>query len=104
MVSLIAIEAVHWLHTPSLVLVVPAVIPLVPGVLIYRFLFAVINIRRLTVDELLSAIQSGVDALLIILAIAIGAAMPNIFASRSFAQRSKDKQEKLLNEIYETRD
>ena len=104
LVSLIAIEAVHWLHTPSLVLVVPAVIPLVPGVLIYRFLFAVINIRRLTVDELLSAIQSGVDALLIILAIAIGAAMPNIFASRSFAQRSKDKQEKLLNEIYETRD
>ncbi|MBR0103300.1 MAG: threonine/serine exporter family protein, partial [Selenomonadaceae bacterium] len=88
LVSLIAIEAVHWLHTPSLVLVVPAVIPLVPGVLIYRFLFAVINIRRLTVDELLSAIQSGVDALLIILAIAIGAAMPNIFASRSFAQRS----------------
>ncbi|MBR6711413.1 MAG: threonine/serine exporter family protein [Selenomonadaceae bacterium] len=104
LVSVIAIEAVHWLHTPSLVLVVPAVIPLVPGVLIYRFLFAVINIRRLTVDELLSAIQSGVDALLIILAIAIGAAMPNIFASRSFAQRSKDKQEKLLNEIYETRD
>lgn len=104
LVSLIAIEAVHWLHTPSLVLVVPAVIPLVPGVLIYRFLFAVINIRRITLDELLSAIQSGVDALLIILAIAIGAAMPNIFASRSFARRSKDKQEKLLNEIYETKE
>lgn len=104
LVSIITIEAVHWLHTPSLVLVVPAIIPLVPGVLIYRFLFAVINIRRITLDELLSAIQSGVDAVLIILAIAIGAAMPNIFASRSFAQRSKDKQEKLLNEIYETRD
>ena len=104
LVSIIAIKAVHWLHTPSLVLVVPAVIPLVPGVLIYRFLFAMINIRRITLDELLLAIQSGVDAMLIILAIAIGAAMPNIFASRSFAQRSKDKQEKLLNEIYETRE
>ena len=103
-VSLIAMRAVHWLHTPSLVLVVPAVIPLVPGVLIYRLLFAIINIRTLTLDELLSAIQSGVDALLIILAIAIGAAAPNIFASRTFAQASKEKQEKLLNEIYETRD
>lgn len=103
-VSIIAIEAVHLLHTPSLVLVVPAVIPLVPGVLIYRFLFAMINIRQITLEELLLAIQSGVDAVLIILAIAIGAAMPNIFASRSFTQRSKDKQEKLLNEIYETRD
>ena len=103
-VSLIAMRAVHWLHTPSLVLVVPAVIPLVPGVLIYRLLFAIINIRTLTLDELLSAIQSGVDALLIILAISIGAAAPNIFASRTFAQASKEKQEKLLNEIYETRD
>ena len=82
----------------------PAVIPLVPGVLIYRFLFAVINIRRITVDELLSAIQSGVDAALIILAIAIGAAMPNIFANRSLAQMSKEKQEKFLNEIYETKE
>ena len=104
LVSLVAMWAIHWLHTPSLVLVVPAVIPLVPGVLIYRLLFAIINIRSLKLEELLSAIQSGVDALLIILAIAIGAAAPSIFASRSFARASKDKQEKLLNEIYESRD
>ena len=102
LVGVIAMEAVHWLHTPSLVLVVPAVIPLVPGVLIYRFLFAVINIRRITVEELLTAVQSGVDALLIILAITIGAALPSIFASRSLARLSREKQEKLLNEIYET--
>ena len=89
------------MHTPSLVLIVPAVIPLVPGVLIYRFLFAVINIRRITVEELLMAVQSGVDALLIILAITIGAALPSIFASRSLARLSKEKQDKLLNEIYE---
>lgn len=102
LVSIIAVQAVHWLHAPALVLVVPAVIPLVPGVLIYRFLFAVINIRRISLDDLLLAVQSGVDALLIILAIAIGAAAPNIFAKRSFEKYSKDKQEKLLNEIYET--
>ena len=102
LVSVTAAQAIHWLHTPSLVLIVPAVIPLVPGVLIYRLLFAVINIRSLSIDELLSAVQSGVDALLIILAIAIGASMPNIFAHRSFEQRSKEKQEKFLNEIYET--
>ena len=103
-VSVIAMQAIHWLHTPSLVLVVPAVIPLVPGVLIYRFLFAIINIRRITLDELLSAIQSGVDALLIILAIAIGAAMPSIFASRTFERYRRDKQEKFLNEIYGTKE
>ena len=102
LVSILAVKAIHWLHTPSLVLVVPAVIPLVPGVLIYHSLFATINIHMLSLDLLLEAIQIGVRAALIILAIAIGAAMPSIFANRSLSRMSKDKQEKLLNEIYET--
>ena len=102
LVSILAIKAIHWLHTPSLVLTVPAVIPLVPGVMIYYSLFALININMLSPEDLLEAIQISINALLTILAIAIGASMPNIFASRSFARASKEKQEKLLNEIYET--
>ncbi|MBE8949719.1 MAG: threonine/serine exporter family protein [Quinella sp. 3Q1] len=104
LVSVLAVKAIHWLHTPSLVLVVPAVIPLVPGVMIYYSLFAAINIHLLSPENLVEAIQISVNALLIILAIAIGASMPTIFASRSFQRKSKEKQEKLLNEIYETRD
>ena len=102
LVSVLAVRAIHWLHTPSLVLVVPAVIPLVPGVLIYYSLFATINIHLLSTADLLEAIQIGVNAVLIILAIAIGAAMPAIFANRAFERASKEKQEKFLNEIYET--
>ncbi|MBR3745573.1 MAG: threonine/serine exporter family protein, partial [Selenomonadaceae bacterium] len=102
LVSVLAIKAIHWLHTPSLVLVVPAVIPLVPGVLIYYTLYATINVHLLSPADLLEAIQYGVNAFLIILAIAIGAAAPSIFANRSLAQMSREKQEKLLNEIYET--
>lgn len=100
LVSVLVIKAMHWLHTPMQVLIVPAMIPLVPGVLIYRFLFAIINIKTLTVAQLLAAVQSGVDAALIILAIAIGAAMPNIFASRQFERRRLEEQERLLNEEY----
>ena len=102
LVSVSAIKAMHWLHTPMQVLIVPAMIPLVPGVLIYRFLFAVINIKTMTLAQLLSAIQSGVDAFLITLAISIGAAMPNIFASRQFERRRLEEQERLLNEEYKT--
>ena len=104
MVSIIAVKAIHWLHAPTQVLTVPAVIPLIPGVLIYRLLFAIINIRDLSVDELLKAVQSGVDAVLIILGIAIGVAMPSILAQRSFERRKLEEQEKLLNEAYETVD
>lgn len=101
-VSIIAVKAIHWLHTPMQVLIVPALIPLVPGVLIYRFLFAMINVRDLSMEQLLSAIQSGMDAALIILAIAIGATTPNIFAHRSFTRRDKEKQERLLHEAYKS--
>ncbi|MBQ7453958.1 MAG: threonine/serine exporter family protein, partial [Selenomonadaceae bacterium] len=102
LVSVLAVKAIHWLHTPSLVLVVPAVIPLVPGVLIYYSLFALINIHMLSPEDLLEAIQFSINAFLVILAIAIGAASPTIFANRAFERQSKEKQEKLLNEIYET--
>lgn len=104
LVSILAVKAIHLLHTPSLVLVVPAVIPLVPGVKIYYSLFAIINIDKLSSEYFLKAVQSGVDAVLVILAITIGAAMPNIFANRALARMSKEKQEKLLNEIYETKE
>ena len=104
LVSIIGVWAVHWLHAPTQVLTVPSVIPLVPGVLIYRLLFAIINIRDLNVEELLHAVQSGVDAVLIILGIAIGVATPNIFANRAFERRKLEEQERLLNEAYETDD
>ena len=100
-VSIIGIQAVHWLHAPTQVLTVPSVIPMVPGVLIYRLLFAIINVKDLTVDELLRAVQSGVDAILIILGIAIGVAMPSIFANRAFERRKLEEQERLLKEVYE---
>ena len=103
-VSIIGVYAVHWLHAPTQVLTVPSVIPMVPGVLIYRLLFAIINVRDLSTNELLRAIQSGVDAALIILGIAIGVAMPSIFAHRAFERRKREEQERLLKEEYETDD
>ena len=39
-VSLIAVKAVHWFHVPNHVLTIPSVIPMIPGVLMYRALFA----------------------------------------------------------------
>lgn len=102
LVSIIAVKAVHWLHTPLQVLVVPAIIPLVPGVLIYRFLFGFIHFNELNLNQILAAIQSGVDAVLIVLGIAVGAALPNLFANRAFERKNLAEQERLLNESYKS--
>lgn len=43
LVSLVAVKAVHWVHAPNHVLSIPSVIPMVPGVLMYRALVGLIE-------------------------------------------------------------
>lgn len=68
----------RWLHAPLYVISIPAVIPLIPGVLLYRFLFAVIGIHELNGEEFLRGMQNGVEAGLVLLGIAIGATLPEV--------------------------
>lgn len=94
-VSVIAVKAVHWLHVPNHVLTIPSVIPMIPGVLMYRSLFALINMTGV-VGEVTNAVYNGINSILIILFIALGVAFPNIIARRYIA---KDRQKFLENEL-----
>lgn len=90
-VSLISLKIVHIVHTPNLVLTIPSVIPLIPGVLLYRFLFGVINIESLSDSSYHQLVENGVNGLLTIMAIAVGATIPNIFLRR-YINRDKEKR------------
>ncbi len=70
-VSLVAVKAVHWFHVPNHVLTIPSVIPMIPGVLMYRALVALINMHGV-VGEVTVAVSNGINASLIILCIALG--------------------------------
>ncbi len=97
-VSLIALKAVHWFHVPNHVLTIPSVIPMIPGVLMYRSLFEFINMKGV-VGEVTLAMFNGITASLIILCISLGVAVPNIFGRRYIA---KDRQ-RFLKEALEKR-
>ncbi len=97
-VSLIAVKAVHWFHVPNHVLTIPSVIPMIPGVLMYRSLLAFINMHGV-IGEVTHAFSNGINSALIILCISLGVAVPNIFARRYIA---KDRR-KLLEEELEKR-
>ncbi len=86
-VSLIAIKAVHYIHTPMHVITLPSVIPMIPGVFMYRLMFGIININVMDISSFIQVFQSGVIANLTILAIAIGVAIPHIFARRYLTRR-----------------
>lgn len=97
LISIICIKAVHIFHTPHHCLSIPSVIPMVPGVLMYRALFALIQMHGV-VGELTIAIHNGIRASLIILCIAIGVAIPNIFARKWIAPERHKKLIKLIAE------
>ena len=99
-VSLIAVKAVYWFDVPNHVLTIPSVIPMIPGVLMYRSLLAFINMHGV-VGEVTNAFYNGINSALIIFCISLGVAVPNIFARRYIA---KDRRRLLEQELQKRRD
>ncbi len=97
LISIIVIKARHWFHTPHQCITIPSVIPMVPGVLMYRALFAFINMHGI-VGELTVGMTNAIKASLAILCIALGVAIPNIFFRR-FAEG--DSKRRLYNALVE---
>lgn len=95
LISILCVKFVHVFHTPHHCLTIPSVIPMVPGVLMYRALFALIEMQGV-VGELTEAFSNAVKASLIILCIAIGVAIPNIYARRWLQPMRRQKLEKLM--------
>ena len=93
--SLLATMAMHWFHTPHHCLSIPSVIPMVPGVLMYRALFAFIDMHGV-VGEVTIAMHNAITASMVILCIALGVAIPNIFVHRMLETKRKLKLYKLL--------
>ncbi len=96
-VSIIAVKAIHWFHTPHQCIAIPSVIPMVPGVLMYRSLFAFIDMRG-EVGEVTIAMYTAITAGLILLFISLGVAIPNVFVRRMTEPK---KKRKLLDMIVE---
>ncbi len=72
----------HKLRTPSSVLSVPAVIPLVPGVFSYKALMNLVNINHVNPTErqaaLVATFEYGLKALIIIIGITLGVTLPRM--------------------------
>ena len=99
-VGISALKVIHIVHTPNTLLIIPPIIPLVPGVLLYRLLFAILHIQTISVEELLEALRFGVDGVTIILAIVVGVSIPNIFIQK----RIEAQQQSEINTIIERRE
>ena len=97
LISVIVIKARHWFHVPHQCITIPSVIPMVPGVLMYRALFAFIEMHGV-VGEVTVGMNNAIKASLAIVCIALGVAIPNIFFRR-FVEG--DRKRKLFNMLVE---
>ena len=97
LVSIVCCILIRRLHTPHQCISIPAVIPMIPGVLMYRALFALINMQGV-VGEVTIAVSNGIHAMLIIFCIALGVAIPNIFFRRMITPKHEQKLMDMLSE------
>ena len=95
-VGIAALKVIHIVHTPNTLLIIPPVIPLIPCVLLYRLLFAVLHIQTISVEELLEALRFGVNGVTIILAVVVGVSIPNIFIQRRIEQQQQHEIDDII--------
>ena len=92
---------IHFFHTPGTVMTIPSVIPLMPGVLLYRLLFSILNITTIDAQTLLLGIRSGVEAATVVIAMAVGVTIPTIFFRPRLEEARRQRMERLLLQRYD---
>jgi len=82
MAGIVAISLAQWREVPHILIALPSVIPLVPGVLAYRAMMGLMKLARQSGTEYTNVISdtvyNGVMVLFVILAITFGLSIPLI--------------------------
>lgn len=90
LVGVFSIKAAHSKHAPPLIFAIPSVIPLVPGIFSYKTMLGIINLTEKVGDDynkvLAETINNGTKATFIIMALAVGVAIPNLITRKESAK------------------
>lgn len=91
LIGLISISAAHNKHSPPLVFAIPAVIPMVPGVLAYRMMIGLIKLSGTVAPEsytqvLSETITNGLKVMFILMSLAGGVALPMLVTRKESAK------------------
>lgn len=82
LIGILSVNASRSKQAPTLVFAIPAAIPLIPGILAYKTMLGIISLTdQITANYLQTVsetINNGTKTIFIILAIAVGVAMPQL--------------------------
>ena len=96
LVGLFAIIIGEKLNLVPSILLVPPLLPMIPGVLTYRFLFACMEWKALEPEEFILVLPYGIDIMQIIFSIVLGVNLPKLIANKFFEKRYEKKLKKFM--------
>ena len=94
MIGLISIAVAHRKHSPPLIFAIPAVIPMVPGILAYRMILGLIALAgELKPDAYIKTLSEtatiGLKVLFVLMSLAAGVAIPLLITRKESAKELK---------------
>ena len=99
LVGLLSVSGAHNKHAPPLVFSIPAVIPMVPGSFAYRMMLGLIKLSgTATANETYSqtlgeTASNGLKTLFILMALAVGVAIPMLISRKETIKKIRDKSD-----------
>ncbi len=80
-IGFLSIPAAHYKHAPPLIFYIPAVIPMVPGIMAYRMMLGLIKLTESTQTlnyntVLFETVNNGLKVLFILISLSVGVIVP----------------------------
>jgi len=94
LIGILSIQAAHNKHAPPLVFSIPSVIPMVPGVYAYQAILGLITLAGNPAaanyaQTLSKTVSNGLNAVFILMALAVGVAIPMLITRKSSVKHIK---------------
>lgn len=100
-VGFTAVYLAHILKIPANVFAVPAVIPMIPGVLLYKTIIGFLSLDaamgQAEIPVFFEAVDSGINGTLSVLSIALGIAISSVIGRKYFARSVEERMNKTLD-------
>ena len=101
LVGILSVYAAHNKHAPPLVFSIPSVIPMIPGAFAYRMMLGLMKLSSTAVSTetysqtLSETTSNGLKALFILMALAVGVAIPMLISRKETVKKIRHKSDSL---------
>lgn len=103
LVSITSVYLAHRLKIPENVIAIPSIIPMIPGVLMYKTIIGILNLDATKGEEQIQSffqmIESGTIAGLTVLSIALGIAIPSVIGKKYFSRSVEQRMSKAIQKV-----